>query len=48
MDKNPEIELRFSRAADSVFIRELSIVQSAIWGDGNLSLKWHISGNSIT
>jgi ribosomal protein S18 acetylase RimI-like enzyme len=49
MDTNPEIELRLSRADDSVFIRELSIVAFRPYGDyGDVVPEWHISGNSIT
>ncbi len=49
MDKNPEIELRFARAADTNFIRELSIVAFRPYGDyGDVVPGWHVSGNSIT
>ncbi|NLA74159.1 MAG: GNAT family N-acetyltransferase [Deltaproteobacteria bacterium] len=49
MDKNPEIELRFSRADDSAFIRELSIAAFSPFGDyADVVPGWHISDKSIT
>ena len=49
MDINPEIQIRFSSVTDSFFIRDLSAKAFKPFGEyGDVVLKWHLSGNSIT
>lgn len=49
MDKNPEIQFRFSASSDSPFIRDLSTRAFDPFGEyGDVVFKWHVSGKSIT
>jgi ribosomal protein S18 acetylase RimI-like enzyme len=49
MDKNHEIIVRFSRASDYLFIRELSTSAFRPFGDyRDVVPEWHISDKSIT
>ena len=49
MNNAPEIQIRFSSTTDSFFIRDLSEKAFKPFGKyGDVVLKWHLSGNSIT
>ncbi|MGD9159128.1 MAG: GNAT family N-acetyltransferase [Desulfobacteraceae bacterium] len=49
MNNAPEIQIRFSSTTDSIFIRDLSAKAFKPFGEyGDIVLKWHLSGYSIT